>query len=85
MNEGASIVFISSISAHHPYTGGALYSVSKSGLEAFSRSFAHENANKKIDPIIQEINQFYQTEWPAYQKLVESSNLSPFKKYEPLK
>ena len=44
-----------------------------------------ENANKKIDPIIQEINQFYQTEWPAYQKLVESSNLSPFKKYEPLK
>jgi NAD(P)-dependent dehydrogenase (short-subunit alcohol dehydrogenase family) len=48
LNEGASIVFISSISAHHPYTGGALYSVSKSGLEAFSKSFAHENANKKM-------------------------------------
>ncbi len=44
-----------------------------------------ENANKKIDPVIQEINRFYQSEWPAYQKLVESTSLSPFKKYDLLK
>ncbi|MFD1314128.1 WD40/YVTN/BNR-like repeat-containing protein [Namhaeicola litoreus] len=44
-----------------------------------------ENADKKIDPIINNINQFYQTEWPTYQKLVESTNLTPFKKYDLLK
>lgn len=48
LNNGASIVFISSVSAQHPYTGGALYSVSKAGLEAFARTFALENASKKM-------------------------------------
>ncbi len=48
LNHGASIVFISSVSAHHPYTGGALYSVSKAGLESFSKSFALENADKMM-------------------------------------
>jgi short-subunit dehydrogenase len=47
LNEGASIVFISSISAHHPYTGGALYSVSKSGLEAFSKALLTKMPTKK--------------------------------------
>jgi NAD(P)-dependent dehydrogenase (short-subunit alcohol dehydrogenase family) len=48
MNNGASAVFISSVSAWHPYTGGALYSASKSALEAFARSFALEHAPKKM-------------------------------------
>ncbi|MBU3661114.1 MAG: SDR family oxidoreductase [Flavobacteriales bacterium] len=45
---GASVVFISSISAEFPYMGGALYSASKSALESFARSFALENASMKI-------------------------------------
>jgi NAD(P)-dependent dehydrogenase (short-subunit alcohol dehydrogenase family) len=48
LNPGASVVFISSVSAWHPYTGGAIYSASKSALEAFARSFALENSSKKI-------------------------------------
>lgn len=48
INEAASVIFISSISSNHPYIGGALYSASKAALEAFCRSFAIENAGKKI-------------------------------------
>lgn len=48
LNTGASVVFVSSVSSHHPYTGGALYSASKAALEAFCKSFALENAGKKI-------------------------------------
>ena len=48
LNTGASVVFISSVSAWHPYIGGALYSASKSALEAFARSFALETASKKM-------------------------------------
>ena len=48
INENASIVFISSVSAQHPYTGGALYTASKSALEAFARGFALEASAKKI-------------------------------------
>ena len=47
-NDKASVLFISSISSLHPYIGGALYSASKAALEAFCRSFALENAPKKI-------------------------------------
>lgn len=47
-NNGSSLTFISSISADHPYNGSALYSVSKKGLEAFSRSFSLEQASKKM-------------------------------------
>jgi len=46
--EKASVIFISSVSSQHPYIGGALYSASKAALEAFARTFAIENANKKI-------------------------------------
>lgn len=45
---GASVVFISSISSIHPYTGGSLYTSSKSALEAFARGFALEASSKKI-------------------------------------
>lgn len=48
INIGASLVYISSISAQHPYMGGALYSSSKAALESFSRSLALELSNKKI-------------------------------------
>lgn len=42
LNKNASIVFMSSISAHHPHKGGALYSGSKSALESFSKVVALE-------------------------------------------
>jgi NAD(P)-dependent dehydrogenase (short-subunit alcohol dehydrogenase family) len=48
LNASASIVFISSVSAGYPHVGGALYSSSKSAIESFARSFALENASKRI-------------------------------------
>lgn len=48
LNAGASVVFISSISSEHPYSGGALYVSSKAALEAFARGLALETAAKKI-------------------------------------
>jgi NAD(P)-dependent dehydrogenase (short-subunit alcohol dehydrogenase family) len=48
LNNGASVVFISSISSEHPYSGGSLYISSKAALEAFSRGFALEASSKKI-------------------------------------
>ncbi len=44
-----------------------------------------ENANNKLDPIIEEINTFYQIEWINYRTLVENVKLSMFKDYETLK
>jgi NAD(P)-dependent dehydrogenase (short-subunit alcohol dehydrogenase family) len=48
INPQASVVLISSVSAHHPYTGGSLYTSSKAALEAFTRGFALEASAKKI-------------------------------------
>ena len=48
MNDGASFVFVSSISSQHPYTGGAVYSSSKAALESFSKTLAIEVASKKM-------------------------------------
>jgi NAD(P)-dependent dehydrogenase (short-subunit alcohol dehydrogenase family) len=48
INNLASVVFISSISVNHPYTGGAIYISSKAALEAFSKNFALEVMSKKI-------------------------------------
>jgi NAD(P)-dependent dehydrogenase (short-subunit alcohol dehydrogenase family) len=48
VSNSSSFVFISSVSANHPYMGGALYSTSKAALEAFTRSVALEHANQKI-------------------------------------
>lgn len=42
LNRNASLVFLSSISAHHPHKGGALYSGSKAALESFSKVIAQE-------------------------------------------
>jgi hypothetical protein len=43
------------------------------------------NANTKIDKVIEDINKFYSTVWPAYRKLVENLKISPFKDYKKLK
>ncbi len=48
LNNSASLVFLSSISAHHPYQGGAMYSASKAALTAYARTLALELAPKKI-------------------------------------
>lgn len=48
MNEGSSIVFISSISSQYAHKGGALYSGTKAALDAFSRTLAIEHADQKI-------------------------------------
>lgn len=66
INPNASLVFISSISANHPYMGGALYSSSKSALESFSKSIALEFASQKIrsnivQPALVETEMFEQT------------------------
>lgn len=48
INQGASIIFLSSISSKHPYRGGSLYVSTKAALEAFSRTLALELAPQKI-------------------------------------
>ncbi len=48
INEGASFVFMSSVSSQHPYFGGSMYVSSKAALEAFSKSLAIECAPRKI-------------------------------------
>lgn len=48
LNDGSSVIFISSISAEHPYTGGALYTSSKAALQSFAAGLALETASKKI-------------------------------------
>ena len=48
INSSASFVFISSISAQHPYKCGSLYAASKAALESFSRSIAIEFASKGV-------------------------------------
>ncbi|MBI3520953.1 MAG: SDR family oxidoreductase [Bacteroidetes bacterium] len=48
IEDGASFVFISSISSQHPYFGGSMYVSSKAALEAFSKTLAIEVAPKKM-------------------------------------
>jgi predicted outer membrane repeat protein len=43
INSNASIVFISSISAHRPYKGGAVYTGSKAALESYMKTVAAEH------------------------------------------
>lgn len=47
-NQGASLVFISSIATNHGMKGGSMYAASKAALEAFSRGIVLEHANKGI-------------------------------------
>ena len=48
VNNASSFVFMSSVSASHPYNGGSLYAASKAALESFSRSIALEFSSKGI-------------------------------------
>lgn len=48
INQGGSVVFLSSISTCYPAFGSALYTSSKSALEGFSKALAVEVAPKKI-------------------------------------
>ncbi|MCF8329270.1 MAG: SDR family oxidoreductase [Crocinitomicaceae bacterium] len=48
VNNASSFVFMSSVSALHPYNGGSLYAASKAALESFSRSIALEFASKGV-------------------------------------
>ncbi len=42
LQDGASVVFLSTVATKNPYFGGALYSGSKAALEAYSRTLALE-------------------------------------------
>jgi NAD(P)-dependent dehydrogenase (short-subunit alcohol dehydrogenase family) len=48
LNQGASVVFISSISSKFPPKGGAMYSSAKAAIETFSKVVALENYMQKI-------------------------------------
>ena len=48
INEGASLVFLSSLSGQFPGKGNALYAASKAALEAFAKTVAAEYSHKKI-------------------------------------
>lgn len=44
IKKGASVVFLSSIAAKHPFGGGALYAGSKAALEKYAQVLAREHA-----------------------------------------
>lgn len=48
INNGSSMVFVSSISSSYPYKGGAIYTSSKAALETYSKTLSIELASKKI-------------------------------------
>ncbi len=48
MNEGASLVFLSSGATRYTYFGGAMYTASKAALEAYCKVLALEIAPKKM-------------------------------------
>ena len=48
INDGASLVFLSSISGQYPGKGNSMYAASKAGIEAFAKTVAAEYAHRKI-------------------------------------
>jgi NAD(P)-dependent dehydrogenase (short-subunit alcohol dehydrogenase family) len=48
LNDKASLVFFSSVSVNHPYSGGSLYSASKAAIEGYSKNLALEIYQKKM-------------------------------------
>ena len=44
-----------------------------------------KNADSKVGSVVDKINEFFETEWPQYQKSVEQIDLSPFKEMEAVK
>jgi hypothetical protein len=51
--------------------------------ETDKRVFKH--ADDKINGVLNRVNKFYATTWPAYRTMMEKVALSPFKDYEPIK
>ncbi|MCA0932542.1 hypothetical protein LCM02_08765 [Lutimonas saemankumensis] len=43
-----------------------------------------ENAEKKLDPVIERINDFYRKQWTTYRNEVENAKISVFKDYDTL-
>ena len=85
INPEASFVFISSISAQHPYFGGATYASSKAAIEAFSKSLAIEMAPKKIRsnvvrPGLVKTRMFDEAKGAS----VDSENFDQYEKFYPL-
>ena len=85
INTSASFIFISSISAHHPYFGGSTYASSKAAIEAFSKSLAIEMAPKKIRsnvvrPGLVKTRMFYEAKGAS----VDSENFDQYEKFYPL-
>lgn len=48
INQGASIVFISSLASKFPFKGGSYYSGAKAAIDTFSKTIAIEFASQKI-------------------------------------
>lgn len=48
LNDGASLVFFSSISVNYPYAGGAIYTASKGAIEAYSKNLALEIVPRRM-------------------------------------
>lgn len=65
INPNSSFVFLSSISAQHPYLGGALYVASKAALESFVKTLALEHSKllraNIISPALVKTNIFDET------------------------
>ena len=85
INSGGSFVFISSISAQHPYYGGATYASSKAAIEAFSKSVAIEMAPKNvrsnvIRPGLVKTRMFDEAKGAS----VDSENFDQYEKFYPL-
>jgi predicted outer membrane repeat protein len=79
INNGASLVFISSISTTYPYQGGAIYVSSKAALEAYSKTVALELAPKKIRSNVVS-PALVKTE--ILEATIQYSNAEKFKEYE---
>ncbi len=45
----------------------------------------YKHAEDKINEVLERVNRFYSSAWPAYRAMMEKINLSPFKDYEPIK
>jgi hypothetical protein len=72
--------------SRYSYVGTASQYVARS-REAISDTDRRvvKHAEDKVAEIVKRVNAFYTTTWAEYKALMEKTNLSPFKNYEPLK
>ncbi|MBS1647502.1 MAG: SDR family oxidoreductase [Bacteroidetes bacterium] len=80
INNGASVVLLSTISTLHPYFGGGIYIASKAALEGYGKTLALELLQKKIRV---NILQPAMVKTAIYQSTIETAfNEEEMKKYE---